>query len=202
MLRVAFKEWALICQELSEGRQAIILRKGGVAEEGGVFKPEFARFWLYPTFVHQQEEGIKRPRDYRLGAQMRDRPSAGMISLKQYVKVTGTFFIRHLDEALSIDRLHGWSEETVRKRFAYRDPGIFVLAVRVYKMPVAHEIPLLPRYDGCKSWVELEKELPTEEAAPVLDDRQYANVLNELDRLLNTALFAGSGAHRDAAANR
>ena len=31
MLRHAFKEWAVICKALAEGRQALILRKGGIA---------------------------------------------------------------------------------------------------------------------------------------------------------------------------
>ena len=31
MLKHAFKEWAVICQALATGRQALVLRKGGVA---------------------------------------------------------------------------------------------------------------------------------------------------------------------------
>ncbi|HEX4591747.1 MAG TPA: DUF1802 family protein, partial [Gemmataceae bacterium] len=59
MLRIAFKEWAVICQALAEGRQALILRKGGIAETGGQFAPEHSRFWLYSTFAHEKPEGIK-----------------------------------------------------------------------------------------------------------------------------------------------
>ncbi len=57
-LRIAFKEWAVICRALAEGKQALILRKGGIAEAGGAFRVEQTRFWLFPTFVHQQETGI------------------------------------------------------------------------------------------------------------------------------------------------
>ena len=39
MIRHAFKEWAVICKVLAEGRQALILRKGGIAER-------FQRFYL------------------------------------------------------------------------------------------------------------------------------------------------------------
>ena len=38
MLKDAFKEWAVICRALAEGRQALILRKGGIAEAGGDFR--------------------------------------------------------------------------------------------------------------------------------------------------------------------
>ena len=49
-LRQAFKEWAVICRALAEGRQALILRKGGIAEPGPTFQPEHSHFWLYPTY--------------------------------------------------------------------------------------------------------------------------------------------------------
>jgi hypothetical protein len=39
-LGVALKEWAVICQALAEGRQTILLRKGGIAEPGGAFRVE------------------------------------------------------------------------------------------------------------------------------------------------------------------
>ena len=57
-LRNAFKEWAVICRALAEGRQSLILRKGGIAEEGGRFRVEHTGFWLYPTYAHQQKAGI------------------------------------------------------------------------------------------------------------------------------------------------
>ena len=34
---VAFKEWLGVCEALGSGRQSLILRKGGVAEDGGEY---------------------------------------------------------------------------------------------------------------------------------------------------------------------
>jgi len=59
MLKIAFKEWAVICRALALGRQAMILRKGGIAEVGGEFRPEHERFWLYPTYLHEHRDGVK-----------------------------------------------------------------------------------------------------------------------------------------------
>ncbi len=59
MLRYAFKEWAVITHALATGQQALILRKGGIADEGGIFRPDHDRFWLYPTYVHQQATGVQ-----------------------------------------------------------------------------------------------------------------------------------------------
>ena len=51
MLHWALKEWAVICRALAEGRQSLLLRKGGIAEAGGAFQVEQPRFWLLPTYV-------------------------------------------------------------------------------------------------------------------------------------------------------
>lgn len=56
---VAFKEWASVCEALASGEQTIILRKGGIAEGPGGFTVEHRAFWLYPTFVHQAEQGLR-----------------------------------------------------------------------------------------------------------------------------------------------
>ncbi len=58
--------------------------------------------------------------------------------------------------ALMLPHLHFWSEEAIRKRFTYREPGINVLTVRVYQAPEVHEVDEKAAYLGCKSWVELD----------------------------------------------
>ena len=189
MIRHAFKEWAVICRALAEGRQAIILRKGGIAEEGGVFKPEHKRFWLFPTFFHQHV-GIKSEAASMLQAAERERPPAGILRLSHYADVSGTFFVPRLEDALALDLLHVWSEETIRQRFAYREPGLYVLAVRIYRMATPFDVPLKPEYDGCKTWVQLDADLPTEGAEPVIDSRTYAGILGEIDGLLHPTEFA------------
>jgi hypothetical protein len=189
-MRIAFKEWAVICKALAEGRQALILRKGGISESGGVFKPEHARFWLYPTYLHQQRDGIKREAASLLQSAEDDRPPEGTIRLRHFAEVSGVFIARHLDDALALDRLHLWSEETVRKRFAYREPGLYVLPVRIYRAPASIDLVESPEYEGCKTWVQLERDLPEEGAAAVLDARSYAEILEEIDRILNPTAFA------------
>jgi hypothetical protein len=181
----AFKEWAVICRALAEGRQAIILRKGGIADEGGIFKPEYPRFLLFPTYVHQQFGGIKPEASKMLADAEAERPPAGVVRFSHFAEVSGVFFVRRLDIALALDSLHLWSEGTVRQRFEYRTPGLFALAVRVYKLPRIHEVIAKPEYDGCKTWVDLGEGLSVDGAAPVIDGRSYADFLEEFDRALN-----------------
>jgi hypothetical protein len=89
-----------------------------------------------------------------------------------------------------IDHLHVWSEDTVRQRFAYRHPGLYVLPARVYQMPRSFDLIETPHYAGCKSWVTLEQDLPTEGATPLLTDDAFHELLRRLDFLLNPTAFA------------
>jgi hypothetical protein len=189
MLKIAFKDWAVICRALAAGRQSLILRKGGIAETGGRFTPEHSQFWLYPTFAHEKPDGIKPEATDLLRAAEADRPPAGTIRLTHFAEVHGVFHVKQLFGALLLDDLHIWSEATVRQRFEYRRPGLYVLPVRVFRAAAAIELPETPAYAGCRTWVDLDRELATDGATPVIDDKAFDDLLETLDlRLTPTAL--------------
>lgn len=190
MLQHAFKEWAVICRALAEGRQSIILRKGGIAEDGGDFQVEHTRFWLFPTYVHQQTDGIQEDARPLLEQALAEKPPPGTLHLSHWVEVTGVYHVHDLTLALLLAHLHSWTPATVEKRFNYRSPGIYVLASRVHRAPQVHVVPDLPRYEGCRSWVELEEALPTEGSQPVLSEAAYRNVLLQLDMILRPTALA------------
>lgn len=181
-LRMAFKEWAVICEALGRGTQALILRKGGIAEEKGLFTPDHSRFWLYPTYVHQQREGIRADAQPLLLEAQATQPKVGILRLSHFAEVSGVFRVDHLPTLLELDEFHIWSRETVEKRFHYREPGLFVLPVRVFRVASLIEHDVKPEYDGCKTWVDLGEEIPLVEPTPVLGDRDYQDFLEKLDR--------------------
>ena len=69
---------------------------------------------------------------------------------------------------------HLWSPQTVRERFNYRQPGLFLLVVRVYKIPKAVELDDSPYFAGCRSWIEFPEPLTTAGCQPVLSDEDFA----------------------------
>ncbi|GBD35014.1 hypothetical protein HRbin36_00118 [bacterium HR36] len=177
----ALKEWAAVCRALETGRQIILLRKGGIHERGGVFRAEHHEFWLYPTFEHQSRAQLLEEAWPWLDEAPHHFPkSQGQIPFQLYAQVTAVKELASLEEALALRGFHVWTEEVVRQRFDYRRPGLSLLVLRVYRLPQAHWLPDLPRYAGCRSWVELEHPLPTAGAQPVLDDHEYAAQLREL----------------------
>jgi hypothetical protein len=190
MLQHALKEWAVICRALAEGQQALLLRKGGIAEPGGEFVLKHKRFWLYPTWTHQQRAGV-RPEAWPLLEQAEaERPPAGVLRLTHFAEIAGVYHVRALMPALLLAHLHFWSDETVEQRFHYRAPGLYVLPVRVWRAAEAVELPERAEYAGCKSWVDLGRPLPTDGATPVLSEAAVQDLHQSLDLLLNPTALA------------
>lgn len=178
MIAIAFKEWAVICRALAEGWQSLILRKGGIAETGGEFRPEHNRFLHYPTYFHERHRtGVVPELLPLLDAAEADKPSHGVIRFAHYAEVAAVAHLTDPEQLNAIAPLHGWTPEEVRKRFDYRTPGLFALAVRVFRLPQTVEAVERPEYAGCKTWVELDAPIPTAGATPVLNDDGFAEVV-------------------------
>lgn len=167
MTAVAFKEWAVVCAAIAAGRQSVILRKGGIAEAGGAFRPEHAEFLLYPTFFHEHRAGVKPEFLPLLDAAEAAKPDPGTIRFTHFVRVTGVKHLTDLDAALALDPLHAWTPDVVRQRFHYRTPGLFVLTVRAFGLPEPAVRVERREYAGCKTWVELDEPVPINGAVPV-----------------------------------
>src|SRR3989338_5866122 len=56
---IAFKEWAVIVNAFRQGKQILILRKGGIREETVDFQVEHNEFFLFPTYEHQNKADLK-----------------------------------------------------------------------------------------------------------------------------------------------
>jgi hypothetical protein len=189
-LRHAFKEWAVTCLALAEGRQAVVLRKGGISERTGGFQIEQPRFWLYPTYLHQHRDGVTADALPLLERAEAERPPPGVVRLTHFAEASGAYHLHNLPAALLLGGMHCLSAATVKSRFEYKRPGLYVLPVRVYRAAEATDLPETAYYAGCRSWVELECELATDGAAPVLSDEAFRAVCGRLERLLNPTAMA------------
>jgi hypothetical protein len=183
---VAFKEWAGVCEALASGRQGLILRKGGIAEGPSGFVPEHRAFWLLPTITHEAEQGLRVP------SPRRETPE-GAADLGAFAVIEDIEYIDDLGRLGRLEPFHVWTAETVRKRFAYRRPGLWVLGVRVHRRAEPYRVLLDAEQAGCRSWVSLKEPLPTAGLVPVLADDEAADVR----RRWRSALAADPGAGRD-----
>jgi hypothetical protein len=171
---IAFKEWASVCDALLAGRQTIILRKGGISEgtAPGAFAPEHSEFWLYPTWVHQAEQGVRADTVSRATTP----PSSAdeTVPIRGLVRVAFMDYVEDEEVLPTLAEHHILTAETVSKRFHYRKPGLWVLGARVWRREASHFIAVLPEHAGCKTWVEMAEPLSTSGLEPVLDDNAWA----------------------------
>ena len=145
---IAFKEWSEICQVLADGRQTLIVRKGGIREGPGGFRPEHQAFWLYPTYVHQAQQGLRiraGPGPHLDPADPGDR-----LSIRRSPLIEHLWHVHPRQSLPALTPLHHWTIETLRVRFRYRQPGFWVLGVRVFRQ----EQPWLLVTDRRATWMQ------------------------------------------------
>lgn len=180
---VAFKEWAGVCNALEQGLQSIILRKGGIREGPGpgVFVPDHAEFWLYPTAVHQAQQGLRIAEPASVAPPHRP---IGVVPIRLLARVELVGYI--LEEATlpALEVFHVLTAATVQQRFHYRTAGLWVLGVRIWRRDAPYEIIATPEQAGCKTWVPLDSALPTSGLVPALGDRAWAGRLSRLKTIL------------------
>lgn len=182
---VALKEWAITCEALAQGRQIVLLRKGGLLDEDGTFSLEHGQFFLLPTWLHQ-EEALVRPDDRDLFRVTQKLPgeSLQVAFLRHFARVEAVWQLDERDEAILASAPHIWSRQYLDVRFGYKsDKPLLCAALRVWELQAPLRYELRPQDMGCRSWVEMNA--PLESAAtPVLDDESFAEALESWSQLL------------------
>ena len=179
-MRVAFKEWAVVIDALGRGEQILIFRKGGIAEDRGGFQVDHPEFLLFPTLFHQQRESVLSSAQERFDRIAPQFPPKSILRLEYFARVAE---FRRLDSLSDAERLRGqhvWRDEVIAGRFEWgRARNIFVLALRIYRLPQVVERPMAAAYGGCKSWIALDAGVAVDGAEPVLNDALFARKLGE-----------------------
>ncbi len=187
-MRTAFKEWAVVCRALGTGRQVLILRKGGIGEEAGTFRPEHREFLFFPTGFHQSPGKVLPEADRLLREAEAEQPSADQVTFRHFAVVTDAIRVASLSALRALRGQHIWSDAVVEERFhRWQEDAVYALIVRVYALPKAITIANVKRYAGCKSWVELDVDVPTTGAVPVLADEAFGDRRAAIQKALCTA---------------
>ncbi len=206
---IALKEWAVTVRALAEGEQLVTLRKGGIREENRHFEVLGSRFFLYPTFDHQQAGLVRESHVPELKRALEDgvwnppAPTARMmesgvpvaqpvsVRLRAWAEVAASWEVTHLDALEALSPYHVWTPEYAAKRFNWkpRHP-LHVLLLRAHRIPRPVTIRVRDEYLGCKSWVEVERELPFEGTAVVSDDEFSAIRADIVSRLSGAGAIA------------
>ncbi|MFQ3671130.1 MAG: DUF1802 family protein, partial [Verrucomicrobiia bacterium] len=162
-----FKEWSLVCSALLRGDTALILRKGGIAEDAGSFAFTHPSFLLIPTRYHAAAEKWRWTTPDLSDVLLPDQP----LLLHAYADLIATRTLHHWDTVLRLEPFHGWTRDVLLERFNYADAGAIHAAIlRVHRIQPPWNLPYDPAYAGCKSWIDLPDPPQPFTPQPVLPD--------------------------------
>jgi hypothetical protein len=202
---IAFKEWAVTVRALAEGEQLVTLRKGGIRETERHFELEHERFFLYPTFDHQRidlvreshqpelrralEEGVwaegePSPHAWTLdgGIQQPDR-----VRIRAWAEVAGHFTISDRRCIDGLSPYYVWTPDYAEKRLAWkRRFPLHILLLRTYRIQRPVTVKVRDEYGGCRSWLDLQRDLPFE-GTPVLSDDEFERAAEEIRSIVDDA---------------
>lgn len=202
---IALKEWAVTVRALAEGEQLLTLRKGGIREDDKHFKLVGDKFFLYPTFDHQQAGLVRESHVPELKRALEDgvwnppAPTARMmeagvpvtqpvsVRLRAWAEVVANYEVTAANIVQELSPFHVWTPEYAIKRFDWkpRHP-LHVLLLRTYRIPRPVTIRVTDEYLGCKSWVDVTRDLPFEGTA-VIADSEFDAIKGEIDKIIRRA---------------
>ena len=180
------QEWAVCCRALEQGRLIVSVRKGGIHERGGgLFALEQQRFALMPTYLHQDATRVLPAFAAGYFADVQRDPAPGTITISGWAEAARIWKIGALARVLALGSELLWSGDELARRFAYRDqPWLYVVALRIHRLPQPVAIPDHPSYAGCRSWIPFTQPLSTSGSTAVLDDTTHAQRLAAIAGIL------------------
>jgi hypothetical protein len=175
----ALKEWSAAVHAMLDGRQTVLLRKGGIGEKR--FEVSASRFLLFPTVAHSHTERV-RPEHRELLARAAADSTDGEVVLRAGAKVVAAVEVARPDELEAIAPLHIWTAESVRAdRLDFRPKHrLTVLVVQVSPLAKPVALPRTPDYAGCISWLHLA--VDPDWAEPVHNDAMLREVAERVRR--------------------
>jgi hypothetical protein len=169
----ALKEWSAAVHALLDGRQTVLLRKGGIGEKR--FEVAAHEFLLFPTVAHSDADRVRPEHRDLLDDAAADSTDEHLL-VRAAAKVVAALPVERPDGLAAIADLHIWTAESVRTdRLDFRPKHkLAVLIVQAMPLMEPVRVARTPEFAGCTSWVQLPVHATL--AAPVHDDAALARV--------------------------
>lgn len=152
---LALKEWGAVVHALLDGRQTVLLRKGGIRERR--FDIASDRFVLFPTVAHAHEERVRAGHDDLLVAGAADvDDDHGTFVVRAGVTLIDVIGVNDAAALGALHDLHIWTPEHIAERMAFRPKHpLQVLVVSAVALAEPATVARTAEHGGCTSWVDL-----------------------------------------------
>lgn len=186
---LALKEWGAVAHALLDGRQTVLLRKGGIHERAFTADPQEGQaggpaegaegFVIFPTVEHSHAERVRSEHADVLAAGAADVQEEGTFTVRCGLTLVDVVPVSDPERLPDIADLHIWTDESVqRERVDFRPRhAVQALVVRAVELPEPVTLPRLDEYGGCKSWLDL----------PIAWDSVAGRQVHDDDRLSDDA---------------
>jgi len=135
MISVAFKEWASVVRALEEGKQDILFRKGGIAEEGRAFRSSTIAFFSFRRTSTNSSRACAPSFATLLEQAMAARPPDGRLVITSWVRVTRSFAIETRGRPRALERRHVYAPHVLLDRLHGRHgKTLYALEVAVHRL--------------------------------------------------------------------
>ena len=153
----ALKEWAAVGRALLDGRQTLLLRKGGIHEKSfDAAAADGDAFVLFPTVEHSHAERTRpEHRDLLALAAADSTPEA--ITVRCGLRLVDAVEVATPERLAEVADLHIWTDASVSEdRVAFRPKHpLHALVVQAIALPEPVTLAREERFGGCRSWLEL-----------------------------------------------
>jgi len=179
--QIALKEWAVTVDALAQGRQILLLRKGGIHEEGKDFRVIHPEFLLYPTYEHQREDLLKDENQEQLRRLLSQPYTQEEIRFSHWAKVEELVEISQQEPVDALSPHYIWTKEYAQSRLHWKPMlPLSIMLMRVYRMEQPVTVPFLPEYRGCTSWVDILSNVDLGRMEPVVSDDDFHRMVDEI----------------------
>ena len=174
MWNIGLKEWSVTIDAIERGEQTILLRKGGIREDGKHFKIEEDQFFLYPGHFHEGEALLKQEKHDLLANQGDSDEFEHVVTLSTFAEIEEVIEVSSEEEVRALNDFHIWSEQFAEKRFNWKPlHPLNLIIVRAHVLQQPQALMVMEEYGGCKSWVEFIEDYPVGVTTPAIPDRRY-----------------------------
>ena len=178
----ALKEWATVVKALEQGKQTVILRKGGILETASGFNIESKKFFLFPTWEHQETKHVKPEFHEFLTEVLDKKPNADHNKISSYAEVLYEKDVNSSNVIKNLSSFHVWSDSYIQERRNWMpEKPMKTIFLRTVKIP-EFDLPLQPEFSGCKSWIELNSKF--QEGKSSLRDDEIDEKLQEFKEIV------------------
>ena len=190
--QMALKEWAITCEAIGQGEQILLLRKGGIHEDGKDFRVIHREFLLYPTYEHQKAELLRAEHQQALESLLAQPHDPKQITFTHFARAEE---VLEVEEQRLVDDLaphYIWTTGYAQSRLRWKPMlPLSVMLLRAYRLEAPVTAPWLPEYGGCTSWVEVLTDVPLGRMEPVLSDAEFQAQVDAIKGSLGLAVVAG-----------